>query len=67
MPGWSSLRNLVREEITQCSEEGCNVAGFQERWESALTNAQMMELYWICASFGQRRTLPMSSPRIWRV
>ena len=46
MPGWTSLRNLVKEEMTQRSEEGCNVAGFQERWESALTNAQVMELYW---------------------
>ena len=46
MPGWSNLRNLVREEITQCAEEGCGVDGIVERWEAASSNAQIMELYW---------------------
>lgn len=45
MPGWTSLKNLVKEEITQCAEEGCAVDGFIERWEAASTNAQIMEIY----------------------
>jgi ADP-ribosylglycohydrolase len=46
MPGWTSLKNLIKDEITQRAEEGCDVAGFEDRWQSAATDAQVMELYW---------------------
>lgn len=46
MPGWTNLRNLIKEEITQRSEEGCDTSGFAERWEAASGDGQMMELYW---------------------
>ena len=29
------LARLVREEITQRTEEGCNTEGFRERWAAA--------------------------------
>jgi len=45
MPGWTNLRNLIREEITQRSEEGCDVTGYEERWQSAECTAQLMEVY----------------------
>lgn len=45
MAGWESLKNLIKEEITQRGEEGCNVAGFEDRWQSASTNPLLMELY----------------------
>ena len=31
MAGWTSLKNLVKEEIKQREEEGCNVEGYHER------------------------------------
>lgn len=45
MPGWTSLRALIKEEITQRGEEGCDVAGFAERFEKAETEPQLMEVY----------------------
>lgn len=46
MPGWSSLKSIVKEEITQCAEEGCLVVGVAEKCESATTTAHLMEIYW---------------------
>ena len=45
MPGWGSLKELVKEEITQRGEEGCDVAGFAEKWEKAETNDELMSVY----------------------
>lgn len=45
MAGWASLRNLVKEEITQRREEGCDVAGFEERWQSATDDEHLMRVY----------------------
>lgn len=45
MAGWDSLKNLVKEEITQRAQEGCDVTGFEDRWQSVTANAQIMELY----------------------
>lgn len=53
MPGWTSLKNLIKEEITQRAEEGCDVTGYEDRWQSASANAQLMELYW---ELGKLRT-----------
>lgn len=46
MAGWENLKNLVKEEITQRGEEGCDIAGFEDRWQSASTSAHFMEIYW---------------------
>lgn len=35
MAGWDVLRSLVYAEITQREEEGCDVAGFRQKWEEA--------------------------------
>lgn len=45
MPGWASLKQLIKEEIAQRREEGCDVTGFPERWEKAEGKAELMEVY----------------------
>ncbi|WP_135555589.1 ADP-ribosylglycohydrolase family protein [Paenibacillus cymbidii] len=46
MAGWAPLRDLVREEIQQRSEEGCDVQGFVERVEAAGNDdQQLLQLY----------------------
>ncbi|MBQ3141503.1 MAG: ADP-ribosylglycohydrolase family protein [Clostridia bacterium] len=35
MAGWTSLKGLLKEEIKQRMEEGCDVTGFPERFEQA--------------------------------
>ena len=45
MPGWTSLKNLIREEITQRAEEGCDVTGYERRWQDAVSDAQLMGVY----------------------
>ena len=45
MPGWTNLRNLIKEEITQRAEEGCDVTGFEQRWQDAVSQDQLMEVY----------------------
>jgi len=62
MPGWTSLRNLIKEEIVQCAEEGCNVSGFQERWESTQTDAELMGLYGELCKLRTRDDFPYLEP-----
>jgi ADP-ribosylglycohydrolase len=45
MAGWQKLRELVREEIIQRTEEGCDTHGFQERWEQAVSDSELMLIY----------------------
>lgn len=45
MPGWGNLKQLVKEEIIQRREEGCDVAGFEERLEAASTECTLMAVY----------------------
>lgn len=46
MAGWASLPQLVRAELKQRREEGCDVAGFEERIERAGDDRErLMELY----------------------
>jgi len=35
MPSLNTLRQLMRDEITQRTEEGADTAGFLERWQTA--------------------------------
>ncbi|MDR0268204.1 ADP-ribosylglycohydrolase family protein [Paenibacillus sp.] len=46
MTKWFGLREIVRSEITQRREEGCDVTGFMERLEAAGTSeSQLMDVY----------------------
>lgn len=46
MAGWDMLDELVREEIKQREEEGCNVKGFMEKYEAAGKDEdRLMEIY----------------------
>lgn len=45
MPGWNNLKNLIKEEMIQRSEEGCDISGFEEKWQAAATDARLMEIY----------------------
>ncbi|MGI2296329.1 ADP-ribosylglycohydrolase family protein [Paenibacillus sp. GXUN7292] len=46
MTKWIGLNEIVREEIQQRKEEGCDVTGFAERLESAgMAEAQIMDVY----------------------
>ena len=45
MSDWMKVRSLVKEEIKQRGEEGCDVAGFEERLEASARQADVMELY----------------------
>ena len=45
MPGWADLRELVRLEIIQRSEEGCNTSGFLDRWDRATSETELMHIY----------------------
>jgi len=46
MAGWTTLRELVREEIMQRAQEGCNVKGFYEKWKEAGENQEeLMKVY----------------------
>lgn len=45
MPGWGDLRTLVREEITQRAEEGCDTSGFAERLEGASSGEEIRRIY----------------------
>lgn len=45
MFSWTDLRELVKDEITQRSEEGCNTSGFSERLDGCRNNDDLMALY----------------------
>jgi ADP-ribosylglycohydrolase len=62
MPGWESLRNLVKEEIRQRSQEGCDVAGFAGRWESGQTKGQLMDVYRDLCRLRTRADFPYVEP-----
>ena len=45
MSDWSNIQNMIKEEITQRGEEGCDVTGYLERWEACRNLAERVELY----------------------
>ncbi|MCU6707385.1 ADP-ribosylglycohydrolase family protein [Paenibacillus sp. J5C_2022] len=46
MSNWNGLRELIRQEVTQRREEGCDVTGYAERVEKAEANeAELMGVY----------------------
>ncbi|NBD24393.1 ADP-ribosylglycohydrolase family protein [Paenibacillus glycinis] len=56
MAGWDSLFQLIKEEVKQRGEEGCEVAGYAERVEAAGNDeAELMRLY------GELTALPIAA------
>lgn len=45
MLAWTDLRDLVKEEITQRSEEGCDTTGFPERLDGCGSSDELMAVY----------------------
>lgn len=46
MAGWEKLKDIVRLEMVQREEEGCDVSGFQDKWEAAGDDdAKLMAVY----------------------
>ena len=62
MPGWTNLNNLIKEEITQRAEEGCDVSGFEERREATSTNEQLMGIYAELCKLRTRADFPYVEP-----
>ena len=56
MAGWESLFQLVKEEVKQRGEEGCDVIGYEELVEAAENDeAELMRLY------GELMALPIAA------
>lgn len=62
MPGWTNLKNLIKEEITQRSEEGCDVTGYVEKWEQADTDPKLMEIYYDLQKLRIKSDFPYVEP-----
>lgn len=63
MSKWIGLRDIVREEITQRREEGCQVSGFIERLDAAGTNeSQLMEVYHALMALEPSSTFKYTEP-----
>lgn len=62
MPGWASLKQLLKEEIAQREQEGCDVSGFAEKWEKAETNAEFMAMYDDLQALQIQPDFPYSEP-----
>jgi ADP-ribosylglycohydrolase len=63
MAGWTTLKNLVKEEIKQREEEGCNVKGYYERFEElGEETEQLMSFYNELASLEISKDFPFCEP-----
>ncbi len=62
MPGWTNLRNLIKEELIQRAEEGCDVSGFEERWQKSEAEQELMQLYWDLRHLPIRPDFPYVEP-----
>jgi ADP-ribosylglycohydrolase len=62
MPGWATLEQLLREEITQRSEEGCDIAGVAERCEGARNADELMKIYYDLQKLRVRSDFPYVEP-----
>lgn len=65
MVSLQSLKPLVRDEITQRTEEGCDTTGFLERWENAESVDQLMALYHELMALPVRAEFPYVEPSDW--
>jgi len=63
MAGWTTLKNLVKEEIRQRKEEGCNVKGYDERFETlGEDKQQLMAFYNELSSLEISKDFPFYEP-----
>jgi len=62
MPGWADLKQIVKDEITQRAEEGCDVTGFAERLEAARTDAEVKVVYDALQSLQIKSDFPYVEP-----
>ncbi|MCL6605142.1 MAG: ADP-ribosylglycohydrolase family protein [Paenibacillus sp.] len=63
MAGWDSLYNLLKQEVIQRNEEGCNTEGFVEKIEAAGNDRlKLMTLYEELMQLPIRSDFPFSEP-----
>ncbi|MDR6551626.1 ADP-ribosylglycohydrolase family protein [Paenibacillus qinlingensis] len=63
MAGWEKLKDIVRLEIVQRREEGCDVSGFQDKWaEAGDDEAKLMMVYGQLMSLEIRADFPFEEP-----
>lgn len=63
MAGWTTLRDLVREEVRQRREEGCETAGFEEKLEAAGEDeASLLRVYGELSALAVAETFPFAEP-----
>ncbi|KRE98401.1 hypothetical protein ASG89_05155 [Paenibacillus sp. Soil766] len=64
MAGWSQLRGLVKGEVTQRREEGCNVEEIQAEIQASpkLTDSQLMEIYQRLMALKPSSEFPFQEP-----
>ncbi len=63
MAGWALLDELVRKEVIQREQEGCNTAGFADRVEAAGSDeAQLMSIYEELMGLPIREDFPYEEP-----
>ena len=62
MPQTNQLRQIVKDEITQRAEEGCDLTGFEGKLQSARTEAELMRLYNILQELPVRADFPYVEP-----
>jgi len=66
MAGWDTLENMLREEIKQRGEEGCNVAGFAEKLaQSPKDKASLDALYDALMALPLEADFPYDEPSDW--
>lgn len=63
MAGWDSLQRLVKEEVIQRRDEGCNTEGFIEKIETAGNDReQLMAIYEQLMRLPIRPDFPFAEP-----
>ena len=63
MPGWKTILNLIREELQQRTEEGCNVEGYAEQIEQAGTDeTRLSMIYQAMLNLPIRSDFPVYEP-----
>jgi len=62
MPSFSTLKQLVRDEINQRTEEGAQTTGFLERWQLAQHSESLWQLYRELCALPLRDDFPYREP-----
>ena len=62
MAGWTDLRNLIKDEIIQRREEGCDVSGFDEELNNAENDEELMAVYRSLSSLNVAANFPYDEP-----